>query len=181
MNGPGTTSRDIWEREECGPIGGAARLGFWIGNEGLNVMIAARALFSIAVVAVVFNSPVFADRTARAVYRCGGAVRPDATRDRLVELNMVSTTVLFDPEADYYRQGGGILDEDHHLLVAQRLHYKLCKRGAYTVRGRDRQELTAARRVAIRAIMVPVPEPKGRVPTVPAPPKEISGQLAVNR
>ncbi len=164
MNDPSTTSRDIWKREQCGPIGGAARLRIWIGNEELNAMIAARALLSIA---AVFNSPVLADRTAHAVYRCGRAVRSDVTRahlgvdhrrhvalihrtvadlrnvvggaasdnptrDRLVEFNVVSTTVLFDPEADYYRQGGGILDEDHHLLVAQRLYYKLRKRGAYT-------------------------------------------------
>ena len=74
-------------------------------------------------------------------------LRPSAytSGDRkLVELQVVNSRILFDPDSDYTQQGGNPIDENHHLLAAQRLYRYLTARNVYTIRAQKNQTGPAA-------------------------------------
>lgn len=101
----------------------------------------------------------------------GKTARPSAA-DRPFELQVGSTTVLIDPKADYRRQGVGVLDENNHLLVAQRLYRKLTAGRAYTVRGGAPEKASMAGTPIVPRLIIMKEDPstpQRRVPVVPAP------------
>lgn len=95
---------------------------------------------------------------------------------------VVNQRVLFDPYADYYRQGrGNSIDDNHSMLKAQRLYFRRNARGVYVIRGQQKKGNDAAGHIQPRMIIIkPAAPPSPRsTPTAPAPPKDTQRQMAV--
>ncbi|MCE9591114.1 MAG: hypothetical protein K8S99_11380 [Planctomycetes bacterium] len=101
-------------------------------------------------------------------------VRPD-----LIEVRMVNTTVLLDPDADYYHQGVNPVDQNFSLLKAQRLARSLrgYARGVTVIYGGPVRETIDVNSIKPRMIMMKPtpgngPQQPGDMPIVPQPPEK---------
>lgn len=104
------------------------------------------------------------------------------TQPRLVEVQLGSTTIYLDPDADYTHQGEYPIGDENHLLAAQRLIRSAYAKPARVVRNPNSG--TATHRAVIHPQMIllkpemllrPNQRPrlkKIEIPSVPAPPKK---------
>ncbi len=108
--------------------------------------------------------------------------------DQRVPVLVVNTPIYIDPNADYKRQGEYPIDDNHHLLVAQRLYRSLNAKPARTIRKSGVSVTDTSRtRQAIRPHMILMkPQPmrnsntpslkpnlkRIQIPHVPRPPSK---------
>ena len=89
----------------------------------------------------------------------------------LFEMVVVHTRVVFDPDANYHRQGEGVIDENHHLLTDQRLDRDLSARGVYIIRAKStRPERRDSGRVIVPHMIIRKPNPKSLRKFIQSPP-----------
>ena len=98
---------------------------------------------------------------------------------RLAEVRVNHARVWIDPDANYFRQYDNPIDDDHHLLAAQRLHHKLTARGAYVVRSPRRESSEQAK--ARGPIRLFIRKKQRAIPVVPHAPKKSTQQVATIR